>query len=125
MAFIERLSFELNEWSKKEDSLILGRFYSDRDIPKESFYRWKDKYPQFNSAYKSALQRIALRKEEGIMLRKLEGNFTYKTLCKNDEESWRDYKKWEADISKPADEDREFVVNLNDITSQRKKDEGG
>ena len=70
--FIERLAHELNEWSKKDDSLVFVDFYGSRDIPDEAFYRWIRTYPELKNVHSLAKKRLAGRREVGGVTRKFD-----------------------------------------------------
>ncbi len=68
---IERLSHDLIEWAKKDDSLRIEDFHWEKDICDGTYSRWRRKYEALDLAHKKAKNYIASRREKGALKKEL------------------------------------------------------
>jgi len=83
---IEKLADELNEWSKKESTLVIGEFATDRNCNPSLYRKLSNINTKFRSVYKTALRRIGDRREKGAMNKELEPRTVSKYARFYDEE---------------------------------------
>ena len=114
-AFISRLSEELNQWSQLDDSLILKRFYTDKNIPREAFYRWANKFPELGASLAQAKERISARREHGGMTRKFDPGFILNYMPMYDDE-WKEFIKWKASIKQQEENQQKVVIEISDLS---------
>lgn len=115
--FIDRLAHELNEWSKQEDSLVLRDFYDSKDIPRDAFYRWIDKYPELQEAFKVAKGRISSRREKGGMTRKFDPSFIINSMPMYDSE-WKEFVQWKSNLKSSEGSNDKIVIEINDLSKK-------
>ncbi len=71
-AFLTKLAKELVQWSKNnKDALVVSDFFTEKGIPKTTYYNWIKKYENLKLAYDTALDFIASRREKGALKREL------------------------------------------------------
>ncbi len=69
-AFIDRLAQEYITWSKEDpEALDIHDFYFNKNINRETFRRWRLKYPQLSEAHEFALHYIGSRRDKGALKR--------------------------------------------------------
>ena len=115
--FIERLSKELLEWADKEDSLILKRFYTQKKIPREAFYRWVNKYPELKLAYEHTKESIAHRRELGGMTRKFDPGFILQSMPMYDSD-WKEFMQWKSSLKANETNNEKVVIEINDLSKK-------
>lgn len=114
-AFIERLANELNEWSKKETSLVFVDFYGSKDIPEDAYFRWVRTYPELKSVHAIAKKRLAGRREVGGLTRKFDPTFAWNSLGKYDDD-WKEFVQWRANLKQDDGNQQKVVVEINDLS---------
>jgi hypothetical protein len=114
-AFIQRLGEELAQWSLKEDSLTLTSFCKMKGLTRMTFHRWKDKYPELNTAYQFAVEQFADKREVGGLTRKLDPTFAWNSLPKYDPE-WQQFMQWKASLKQDDGNQQKVVVEINDLS---------
>lgn len=115
--FIHRISQELNEWSKKDDSLILKNFYTSKEIPKDAFYRWANTYPELKASLLHAKERISARREHGGMTRKFDPNFILNSMPMYDDD-WKEFIAWKSKMKSQEDQKERVVIEINDLSKK-------
>lgn len=113
--FIERISKELVEWSKLEDSLTIIGFCRAKGLSRTTFYEWKDKYPEIKSAYQFAKEQFVDKREIGGLTRKYDPTFAFNSLPKYDNE-WKEFMQWKASLKQDDGSQQKVVVEINDLS---------
>lgn len=114
-ATLERLAFEVLEWSKKDDSIVFRDFLDDKNIPEEAYYRWVRTYPDLKMAHTMAKGRVGSRREKGGLFRKMDAGLVTLGLAKYDDE-WKEYLAWKASL-KDQTASGNVTINLPNITT--------
>lgn len=109
--FLERLSHDLIEWAKAEKRAFkLSQFYINKGIPKNTFFRWCDKYPILGNAKETAMSLLADRREIGAIDKKLDSKMILMNLHQYDSD-WDAVHKYHSDL-KVDNEDKSHVFNI-------------
>lgn len=112
--FIERLSLEINEWSKKDDALVLRDFWDAKDIPEDAFYRWARTHPEFRAAIDIAKGRIGSRREKSALTRKFDPGIVLNSMPMYDP-AWREFVQWKASLKQQEESNQKIVIEINDL----------
>lgn len=116
-ASIERISLELVEWSKQEDSLVFRDFYDNKNIPEDAYYRWINTYPILKAAHNLAKGRIGSRREKGVITRKYEASSIIGSMPMYDKE-WKDLIAWKSSL-KEQSATGNITINLPNISTAK------
>lgn len=109
--FLERLSHDLIEWAKtNKRALRLSQFYIHKGIPKNTFFRWCDKYPILRGAKETAMSLMADRREIGAIVKKYEKTVILLNIHQYDSD-WDATNKYHSDL-KVDNEDKSHVFNI-------------
>lgn len=125
-AFIERLSREMIDWSKKDDSLRITQFFNVRGIPNAMIYRWMTKFPMLKQAHEFAMSVIADRRDVGAITRKYDGNYIDRAQAMYDPE-YKKFLEWKASlVDKNKDSQGTLIVQMmpapsSSVVPERKK----
>ena len=121
-ASIERIAYNLIEWSKEDSSVVLRDFYDDKGIPEDAYYRWVKTYPILKAAHELAKGRIGSRREKGGLFRKMDTSIVTLGLAKYDN-GWKEFISWKASL-KDQSTSGEITINLPNITTIPMVEEG-
>jgi len=83
---ITELSEDLEKWSKKESSIVIGEFATDMNCNPAIYRKLCAIHPTFRTMYKSALRRLGDRREKGAINKKFEPKTVSKYARFYDEE---------------------------------------
>ena len=108
-SFLVRLSEELQAWSLKDTSLRIESFYLDNGIRQLDFYRFVDRCDELKGAHEAAMQRIAIRRDQGALTKKFDSSWAARTQAAFDPE-YRKARKFEAELSKEMQDNQQRVV---------------
>lgn len=115
-ATIDRISQELLEWSKREDSIVFRDFYDDKGIPEDAYYRWVRTHQQLKAAHAIAKGRVGSRREKGALIRKYDPSFITNSMPMYDQE-WKDLLSWKASLKEQSSSNAPVTINLPNITT--------
>jgi hypothetical protein len=105
-----------NEFAMDEESLVVGRFFMQYDVPKRSFLRMLEDNPEFKPEYLDMVEKIAARREEGALKNKLNSTVFLRTQSLYDRaynKMNEDYLRLKAELAQSAkQEDTAYVVKL-------------
>lgn len=120
-AFIERLSKELVEWAKLDDSLTIISFCRTKGLSRTTFYEWKNKYPEIKAAYEFAKEQFVDKREIGGLTRKYDPTFAFNSLAKYDSD-WKEFMQWKANLKQDDGNQQKVVVEINDLSLKGKSE---
>lgn len=113
-AFIDRLCVEINEWSKKDEALVLRDFWDAKDIPEDAFYRWARTYPEFRAAVDIAKGRIGSRREKSALVRKFDPGLVLTSMPMYDP-TWKEFMQWKANLKQEEHGLSKVVIEISDL----------
>jgi hypothetical protein len=77
---IATIATDLFNWALTSKHFNLTFFCAEAGIPRFTFYRWMEAYPELKEAYEEAKEVIGARREEGGLTRQLDGNLVAKSM---------------------------------------------
>jgi len=125
-SWLVRLSEDLRAWSLKDTSLRIESFYLDNGIRQLDYYRFVDRCEELRESHETALQRIAIRRDQGALTKKFDSSWAARTQAAFDPE-YRKARKFEAELAKETQDGGQRVVIIERMPETKevkeKKDE--
>lgn len=108
-AFIERFSFDLVTWARKDDSIVFEDFLIEKGMEDRTFYRFASKYEQLGIAHRFAIMCLSARREKGGLRNELNAAMIMKSMPMYSQK-WRDLLEWTAKISEGSNAPSTIIV---------------
>ncbi len=97
--FIMQLGTDFVSWCKNSKGLIAGQFFAEKGICSRTYYRWMDKYPEFEKLYRHGLTILGHKREHGaIEKRYSEKMVMHRQHAYNPE--WKESDKYQSALRK-------------------------
>ena len=111
------------EWSKKEDSINLLGFSTEREYPAENLSVWANENPDFSKALRLTKQRIAVRREKMLNEGKLH-NSTWQRNAAAYDTHLRDHEREQKEFESKLKQKELEVASMSLCDIQKGLDEG-
>lgn len=95
--FIVKLGHEFVHWCKNSKSIIAGQFFSEKGIDHRTYYRWMDRCPEFEKAYRHGLSILGNKREVGAIEKRYSEKMVMHRMHAYDPE-WKDSDKYQASL---------------------------
>ena len=99
---------------EKPDKLTFTSFLVHKKIPRDTFYRWTEEYPQLKTAHQLAMMNLSDKRDVGGLTRKLDPTFAFNSLPMYDP-TWKEFIQWKANLKQENDNQQKIVVEINDL----------
>ncbi len=115
-AFLEKLTKDLAKWAKKESSLVLGCFLTEKGLVKSRFYAWCERYPPLKEAKTFALLSLGARRMHGALIKELDGNLVkyYAPMYDPEFKDYLEYRE-EMRLKKEEEQTKNTIVVIERI----------
>ncbi len=117
-SFLVRLSETLLAWSLKDTSLRIESFYLDNGIRQYDYYRFMERCEELKEAHDTAIQRIAIRRDQGALTKKFDSSWAARTQAAFDPE-YRKARKFEAELSKEIQDNQQRIVVIEKMPDSK------
>ena len=111
------------EWSKKEDSINLLGFTTEREYPAEYLSVWSNENPNFSQVIKLVKQRIAVRREKMLNEGKLH-NSTWQRCAAAYDTLLRDHEREQKEFESKLKQKELEIASMSLCDIQKGLDEG-
>ena len=117
---VNNLAQELTDWVRLPDKLTFTSFLVHKKIPRDTFYRWAEEYPQLKTAHQLALMSLSDRREVGGLTRKFDPAFVLNSMPMYDP-AWKEFMQWKASLKQDDGNQQKVVVEINDLSLKGKE----
>lgn len=105
------ISDQLKQWSLKEDSQILEEFYTNLDIPHDTFYRNIATNETLKEAHKFALTRLGINREKHCNKNNLSMNSVMANSLPDYLDRWKKNVEWRQKMKNEDDnQDKKYIL---------------
>ena len=108
---IKEIADELVDWAQNPKSRSIERFYLSRGIPKQTFYRWVEKYDFLQEALMFALEICGMNREEKAEEERATINHVIAFPIPHYLSRWRDQMEWRASMKAKMEHQHSLVQN--------------
>lgn len=101
---IKRIAHELIQWALTDnEALKITPFFYKRGLNSITIKRWRERSPEFDSAYQLALHVIGDRREMGALKKKFDAGIVSYTMAHYDT-TWKDLAEWRHKLRQPDEQ---------------------
>lgn len=107
----EKFCLTIKDWSKRENSWELMQFLFEYDIPRRTFYNWKDNYPEVEEAIEEASLMLASKRRLAATFGGADKYMVLRDLYRYDSEE-RENDLYQKEMKADVEPNQKIIINI-------------